>query len=349
MPDVNSVGGFDFSRLNELFNTLATGAAETPSAKEISNMMVVELKPDADTHRVGIKDIVVELKLPVLSMPTGSLSLDTLMSAIGDEVRRQSCKSGVESLETKAAQQKEINEKELQEIADRLEEMRKKAALSGFMKIFQVIGMIVGAIASAASIAAGAITGNPLLIAAGVIGIGMTIDSVMSVASDGKYSIAAGFTELGKACGLSDEAAEWFGFGMNMAVMFVSIGVSFGAGFGSAASKAAELSSEAIKKAADITIMAARITNVASGVLTTATGAGTIAGAVLDYHIAQSQIDSKLLEAVLERLRESIEMERALVKAELERASELMGKVREIVGECLETQMAVQTGAPSMA
>ena len=195
MPDVNSVGGFSgLSRLNELFNALATGAAGKSGGVGGAD----ETPPAGD----GTDTVLIELKLPVLSMPTGSLSLDTLMSAIGDEVRRQSCKSGVESLETKAAQQKEINEKELQEIADRLEEMRKKAALSGFMKIFQVIGMIVGAIASVASIAAGAITGNPLLIAAGVIGIGMTIDSVMSVASDGKYSIAAGFTELGKAVAL---------------------------------------------------------------------------------------------------------------------------------------------------
>lgn len=342
MPDVNSVGGFsDLSRLNELFGTLATGAAG-----KTGGVGGADETPPAGG---GADKSLVDMGLPVLSVPTSSLSLDTLMSAIGDEVRRQSCKSGVESLETKAAQQKEINEKELQEIADRLEEMRKKSVLNGFMKIFQVIGMIVGAIASVASIAAGAITGNPLLIAAGVIGLTMTVDSVLSMASDGKYSIAAGFTELGKKCGMSDEAAQWFGFGMNMAVMLVSIGVSFGAGFGSSAGKAVELSSEAVKKAADITVMASRITNVASGVLTTATGAGTVAGAVFDYNIANSQADSKELEAILERLREAIEMERALVKAEMERASELMGKVREIVGDCVETQGAVLAGAPSMA
>ena len=239
--------------------------------------------------------------------------------------------------------------KKLQEIADRLEEMRKKSVLNGFMKVFQVIGMVVGAIASVASIAAGALTGNPLLIAAGVVGMTMTVDSALSMASDGKYSIAAGFTELGKKMGMSDEAAQWFGFGMNMGIMLVSIGVSFGAGFGSSASSAAQLSSEAVKKAVDVTSMAAKISNIASGILTTATGAGTIAGAVFDYNIASSQADSKLLEAILERLRESIEMDRAMVEAEMERASELMSQVRDIVGDCVDTQAAILTGAPSMA
>ena len=306
---------------------------------------------EGETPPVGATaaDSLIDMGLPVLSAPTSSLSLDTLMSAIGDEVRRQSCKSGVESLEIKAEQQKEINDKELQEIADRLEEMRKKSTLNGFMKVFQIIGMVVGAIASVASIAAGALTGNPLLIAAGVIGMTMTVDSVVSMASDGKYSIAAGFTELGKKMGMSDEAAQWFGFGVNMGIMLVSIGVSFGAGFASSASSAAQLSSQAVKKAVDVTTMAAKVTNIASGVLTTATGAGTIAGAVFDYNISKSQVDSKILEAILERLRESIEMDRKLVEAEMERANSLMEQVRDIVGDCVNTQAAILTGAPSMA
>lgn len=341
VDSVGNLSGTDLSRLSELLGmTKADALSKTVGAGAND-----ETPPAGDAADVSL----IDMGLPVLSAPTSSLSLETLLSAIGDEVRRQSCKSGVESLEIKAEQQKEVNDKELQEIADRLEEMRKKSVLNGFMKVFQVIGMVVGAIASVASIAAGALTGNPLLIAAGVVGMTMTVDSALSMTSDGKYSIAAGFTELGKKMGMSDEAAQWFGFGMNMGIMLVSIGVSFGAGFGSSASSAAQLSSEAVKKAVDVTSMAAKISNIASGILTTATGAGTIAGAVFDYNIASSQADSKLLEAILERLRESIEMDRAMVEAEMERASELMSQVRDIVGDCVDTQAAILTGAPSMA
>ena len=88
---------------------------------------------------------------------------------------------------------------------------------------------------------------------------------------------------------------------------------------------------------------------IASGVTTTATGAATIAGAVIDYNISSSQADSKELEAILERLRQAIKMDQDLVEAEMERANDLMTQVREIVGECAETQSAILGVAPTMA
>ena len=301
--------------------------------------------PDCDTQT--LQKILSELDLPELPISSSTLSLETLLSAIGDDVRRQACRDGVASLELKAEQQAEINEKELQEIADRLEEMKKKSVLNGFLKAFKVIGAIVGAIASVASIAAGALTGNPLLVAAGAAGLVMTVDSVVSLASDGKYSIAAGFTELGKKMGMSDESAQWFGFAMNMTIMLASVALSFG--FASSAGSIANISSQSVQKAAQITSMASKVTNIASGITTTATGAGTIAGAVIDYNISSSQADSKALEAILERLREAIKMDQELVEAEMERANSLLSQVREIVGECTETQSAILGVAPTMA
>lgn len=324
------------AEIEGIFNEFATFFKKTAESGSL---------PDAGTP----SGITGEAALPTLPAPAGSLSLDTLLSAIGDEVRRQSCKAGVESLEAKAQQQKEINEKELQEMQERLEEMKKKSLLNGFLKAFKIIGMIVGAIASVASIVAGGITGNPLLIAAGVVGMAMTIDSIVSTASDGKYSIAAGFTELGKKMGMSDEAAQWFGFGMNMACMVASIALSLGAGFASSAGGAANAGSQAVRQATDVVNTTSRITNIASGVVTTAQGSATIAGAVIDYNISMSQADSKLLEAILERLRESIEMDKKLVEAEMERANALMADVREIVDNCVQAQVSVLTMNPGMA
>ena len=337
----------DFNTINNTvsgvkFATTTTGAGKTTSTTSGATSI-----PDADEN--NLQALLSELGLPDLPRSSSSLSLETLLSAIGDDVRRQSCRDGVASLELKGEQQAEINEKELQEIADRLEEMKKKSVANAFLKAFKIIGAIVGAIASAASIVAGAMTGNPLLIAAGAVGMAMTIDSVVSLASDGKYSIAAGFTELGKKMGMSDEAAQWFGFGVNMAFMVGSIAVSFGAGFASSAGSIANTASQSLQKATQITSMTSKIANIASGVTNVGSGAATIAGSVFDYNISQSQANSKELEAILERLREAIKMDQDLVEAEMERANDLMSQVREIVGECVETQGAILSAAPTMA
>lgn len=290
-----------------------------------------------------------KLGLPVLSTPVGGMSLDSLMSAIGNEVRRQACKDGVNSLELKAQQQKEVNDNQLEQLAKQLEEMRKKAVLNGFLKAFKVIGMIVGAIASVATIAAGVLTGNPLLVAAGCIGMAMTIDSVLSMATDGKVSMMAGFEKLGKAMGMSDETAKWFAFGMQMAVMVVAIGVSLGAGLASTSASAANVSTQAAQKALDVTIMAQKVLNFTSAGLSVAQGTGTVIGAVIDYNVAKTKITAKELEAILERIREAIEMDRKLVENEMERANDLMAKVTEIVKGCTETQTAILTTTPAMA
>ena len=64
--------------------------------------------------------------LPTLPAPAGPLSLDTLLSSIGDEVRRQTCRDGVASIEIKGEQQAEINKKELEELAKQLQHKIKK-------------------------------------------------------------------------------------------------------------------------------------------------------------------------------------------------------------------------------
>ncbi|NCC04264.1 MAG: type III secretion system protein [Proteobacteria bacterium] len=318
-----------------------------------------------------------QLGLPVLSIPVGSMSLDSLMNAIGNEARRQACKDGVNSLELKAQQQKEVNDKQLEQLAKQLEEMQKKAVLNGFLKAFKIIGMIVGAIASAATIVAGALTGNPLLIAAGCIGMAMTVDTLVSTATDGKVSLMAGFEKLGKAMGMNDETAKWFAFGMQMAIMVVAIGVSLGAGLAGTSSsaakvgadaakvgtevakvgaevakvgaQAAQVSTQAAQKALNVILTAQKILNFTSAGLGVAQGATTVASAVVDYNVAQTKITTKELEAILERLRESIEMDRALVENEMERANDLMAKVTEIIKGCAETQAAILTTTPTMA
>jgi hypothetical protein len=324
-----------------------------------------------NSGEMTVNDVLAQQGLPPLSTPVGGMSLDALMSAIGHDARRLACKEGVQSLEVKAQEQKEINDKQLQKMAKQLEEMKKKAVLNGFLKAFKIIGAIVGAIASVATIAAGALTANPLLIAAGVVGATMTVDSILGMATDGKVCMMNGFKELGSALGMNDKDSQWFAFAMQMTVMVVAIGVSLGAGIagsaggaGSTAVQVAESAAQtaaqtaesavqaadlALQQAVKITMLAQKVMNFASAGLNVAQGGATIAGAVIDYKVADSRASQKELEAILERLRAAIDADKNLVEAEMKRSNDLLATVREIIKGCLETQTAMLTTAPAMA
>ena len=97
----------------------------------------------------------------------GRLSLETLAQMISNETRTQATKDGVASIDAKGKERAEINEKKLEEIMDRLDSMKSKGILDVFKKIFSWVGVIVGAIASVATIVAGAATGNRCLSRAG--------------------------------------------------------------------------------------------------------------------------------------------------------------------------------------
>lgn len=297
----------------------------------------------------ALKELLKKLSLPALSAPTGKgLSLDTLISAIGNEVRKQACKDGVDSLKVKGERQKEVNDEQLSKLKDQIEEMERKKVLDGFLKAFKIIGVIIGVIASSVSIAAGVATGNPLLIAAGIAGMVASIDSIVSLASDGKYSMMVGFTELGKAMGMDDKAAGIFGMAVQIYFTITTIGMSIGAGLGNAAGSIAKISEEASKKALDAIIISQKIMNFASAGLNMAQGSATIAGAVISYNMEMFKVSAKELDAILERLRQSMEMDRELIESEMQRANDLMSMVKDIVDNVNETQTAILT-VPQMA
>lgn len=157
--------------------------------------------------------------LPRLAPPTaGGLSLETLAQMISNETRTQATKDGVASIDAKGKERAEINEKKLEEIMDRLDSMKSKGILDVFKKIFSWVGVIVGAIASVATIVAGAATGNPLLIAGGAVMLTMSINSAVSMATDGKVSISAGIAAGLKACGVPEDIAGYVGMACELAI-----------------------------------------------------------------------------------------------------------------------------------
>lgn len=303
--------------------------------------------PKANSASASAKSDVPELPAP----SHHGLSLETLIDALGFEQRKTNCQAGLTSLEAKAAEQKEVNEKNLEELGKQIDKMKQQKVLNVFKKIFSAIGAVIGAIAAAATIAVGVMTGNPLLIAAGAIGAVMAVDSIISLASNGEASLMKGFTELGKACGMSDEAAGYFAMAMYGAMALTSIALSLGAGFSNAASSTAKLADGAAKLSGSLNTLnnVQKGLNITNSVISIGTGATTIAGSVVEYQVNTSKASQKELEAILERIRQSAEMEKDLVESEMQRSNDLLGKVKDIVDNSNATQTAILTGSPSFA
>lgn len=305
--------------------------------------------PQSDTG-----DVSFVLTLPVLPSPKhGGLSLEMLIEALGMEERSTATKTGLETLKAKAQERDDANAQRLEEIQKRLEDMRSKSVLDGFLKAFKIIGMVLGAIASVATIALGAVTGNPVLVAAGVIMGVMAINSIVSEATDGKVSISAGVAALAKACGASEEVAQWIGMGVEIAISLAACILSFGAGFAGAGANALSTGTQVATTASKVTqicAMTQKISTIASGINTVAQGVTQGANAYYDYKITLSNVDQKELEAILERLQQAIDVERDFMEAIMERFNQLLGDVKELVQNNTDALTVVLTGsAPSMA
>jgi hypothetical protein len=271
------------------------------------------------------------------------LSLETLLEAVGAEERRTGVQAASESLKAKADSRKQLNETALQELQKRIDKLAQEKTLSPFMKAFKFIGMALGAIASIATVALGVMTGNPLMVAAGVLMAVMVVDQIVSEASDGKYSIAAGVAYIAKECGASEETAKWIGFAATMLLTVASIACSFGS---AAAAKTVDVAT----KVMTVLTKVQQATALVNGVAAVGSGACQIAKTVLDYQIAESKARSKEILAILERLRESVEAEEDFLKALVENFEGLMQKVSQIVKDSAQAQMELAaSGSPPMA
>ena len=284
------------------------------------------------------------LGIPALAVPSlAGLSLEQLVEAIGVEGRQQAVKQGLEAIKAKGDEIKELNAQKMEEVQKQLENLKKQQKLSPFLKAFKWIGMIIGAIASVATIAAGVLTANPLLVAGGLVGLTMTVNSMVSEATDGKVSISAGIAAIAKACGASEETAKWIGFAFEMAITVVGIGLTLGGGFASATAQAATTATKALS-------IVSTTTTILSGVNSVAQGSVQIASSVYDYKIAQAKAELKDLQAILEKIQAAMQSEEDFLEAVMERMENLLGSVKDIVQDNISAQTSILTsGTPSMA
>ncbi|MDR3157675.1 MAG: type III secretion system translocon subunit SctE [Zoogloeaceae bacterium] len=316
-------------------NPAATGT-KTAAAGE-------SLPPLSEEGLALLMDALPKLAIPFLA---GNISLEELVKAVGMETRQIAAKTGLDALKAKAAESEEANQKKLEEIQTQLEKLREKEKLSPFMKALKWIGMALAAIAAVATAVIGAMTANPLLIAGAAIMLVMTVNSIVSEASDGKYSIAAGVAALAKKCGASEEVAQWIGMGVEIGVTILGAALSFGAGFAGSAAKAAEM-------AGKVALIAARVSqfaSLASGLTTMAQGGLGIADAVYTSDITKSKATQKELEAILARIVEAQDIETKFLESVMKRAEELLAAVKEIVQGNVEAQAAILGAqAPAVA
>ena len=303
----------------------------TDPLSRLANRTLEDVPPAADGKTVPPSD------LPTLEAPAHALSIERLVAAIGNEMRRQGVREGLDAIDSQAQEIDQKYSEKLAEIAKEIDKKENQSIWDKICKVFRCIGMALGFIASIATIAAGSAMGNPALVVAGVAALLLTIDSVVSEATGGKVF------------GLSASTAKWFGFGMNMALTVAAVAISFGGAAASSAASAVRGATDLGAKLLNITSKASVVTNIGQGVVGVGTGVSNAVLASINYDIEQIKARKVDIEAILERMRADMETSEEFVEHELEVANDLMEKVTEISQNCAQTTAAVLTNAPATA
>jgi hypothetical protein len=308
-------------------------------------------------------------QLPNLPDPSGSpLSLESLVKALGEEDRRLAVQSGLKDIESNSKERKEYFDKQIKEIETRAAKMAEKTKKSFWSKLFSWVTTIVSVIAAAATVAAGILSANPLLIAGGIILSVMAVDGIVSQASDGKYSLAAGVGEIAKKCGASDATAQKIGMGVSIGITVLGVALSLGASgmqayrgyqLGKLASDAARVGSQVTQAAAEAMTQAAVKATSTLGKVVKAVEAGSALfqaaasigkGALqievgkLDRDITSSWANSKEFRAILDRIAQAIETESDFIDSHLKRSRSLYDTIMNIINESNQTQHTILSG-----
>ncbi len=329
---LGGLGGIDFTKLNEAGQSgKSQSASLTPEIKQLLSQLNEAPKLDAPSGNLAQAGF----------MELGALSADAIMTMLGFEERKSAVKSGISAIETHRQERAEVNQERIEKLEEQAEKAEKAGLLDKIKQVFSYIGMALGAIAAVASIAIGAMTGNALMIAGGALLMASMVDQIASAASDGKVSLAAGFAAAAKATGGNEQAASMAG-----SVFSMFLGLAGGLMSGGAGIKSAVASGVNAVKIANTVQTASNILNAANSV---ATGGLTIAKGVYDSQITNLQADSKMLEAILQRIQQASDMDTNQLKKIMERSQEAAGTVKEILQDCNQTLGAVVAGAPAMA
>ncbi len=273
-------------------------------------------------------------------------SLDSLLESLQFTERKQAVRDGLNSIEARKEERAEAFAEKIKQIQDNLN----KSVLEKVGDAFKYIGMIIGAIASMATI----VTGNAPMAIGGAIMLIMTINSIVADATEGEHGISAWVGDIAMACGASEEEAKKWGMGIELAIMAVGIALSLGGAAYSLYSsyKAAHSAVDVATKVQEASANAAKLSQItaytnAAGAIST--GAGTITGAVYDYEVAQNQAFVKEIEAILMRIQEADDRDSDLIKNITEVTNQLLESITAMINNTQQANVAIMTAAPNMA
>jgi hypothetical protein len=345
---MSELGGVESSRYNAELFLESMGLAQDPAAKKVLDQEFLKTIDDfLNISGDGLK--------PVLATPArGAMNLDVLVKALGDDERNIAVKNGLASLDDRKKEMAETAEKKLKEIKTRLETAEKKAALSFFQKLTKWIGLIAGVVGAVATTVVGFASLNPLVATAGVMMAIMAINSIVSEATDGKVSIAAGISNALQRLGVDEKIAGIVGQVFTVAVVVVAAVMTMGAGaFGWGSNLAANTVSATGMSLTNLGHGLSSVATAISGLNSIISGSVNIYSSTLDRDIGYSLANTKELEAIMEKVQAAMEVEKDFLKATMEKYRNITEKVMDLIDSNDQAQTAILSGdgvsSPAMA
>lgn len=279
------------------------------------------------------------VELPTLNVPGalasgGSLALDVLLDAIGNEVRQSETKAGISSIKANAQTRELANKEKIEKIQEQIEKLEKAGFWSKLTKAFAWIGAIFAVAVSAVLVATGA---------GAAAGVGLALACVALVNQVGD---TIGEAVDGKGYGLTSLAARAFGekaeakvkMALDIILVAATILTSFGAGAASKIGEAGKLATTMQK--------IAQIGETTTGIAQAGTNVAT---SVYTYQASNAQADQKRLQAILDQIMMMNDVINKHLKNVIEESQNLTEKVHDIVQENVQAQTAILTQNPTMA
>ncbi|UQZ90979.1 hypothetical protein C4J81_17860 [Deltaproteobacteria bacterium Smac51] len=321
--------------------------------------------------------------LPTLAPPSGSLSLTSLYTLLNSQERETTTKSSRETIEVQADRQEEVNTKRMEQVQKNLGNLKSNDVLGGFVKAFQIIGMIFAVLGAVASIAVGAMTGNVLMVAGGAMSAVMMIDSAVKMGTDGDVALVGGLSScIAKACGADEKVQEMIQniasmlFGLATAVVNLGGGLKPGGHIKGTHEHGAMKTMKQIvddmpgldkkgkkeilnqfqanmMKAAmggrggkimDVTTFTNKVMMWTQFITPLSSAATGVTGAVLDDEAADIEAVSKELEAELADIQATIDQETGHMEAIMQKYQDMTGKITQLIKDNLDTQQRILTG-----
>lgn len=263
--------------------------------------------------------------LPQGPLSNKNISLEILLGAIGEELRKTDTNAGLASIKANADVRAAKNQEMIKKIEENIKELEKASVWDKISKAFAWIGAIAAVVASAALVATGvgavAVAG---LVVACVALANQVLDTVgESVDGQGWGLTTWAAKGLGKVFG--EDSEMWIKMGLDLAFAITSIALSCGTNAGQALNSATKAVSTLSKVATSVQTAS---TLVSSGT--------KIASGVYTYQASQTQADKKKLEAILEQIR----MMNELITKHLEKSMEEGQKLTETVTDIVQEQNA---------